>query len=303
MVLPFVTARLDKADLKGALGREPSALCAFFADGADRTLPSAWLDLDAWASGADLLLFDRSVHAAEDLARAAGTSLLLRLNPRAARRESSLVVEQVMLRYQRLFPRVNGGSREPHFQRLLARFVALFPVEKPLVRADFDHAIDVWQWVLRISPEASAALQVAALFHDVERLRSEAEQRIEHQAPDYKAFKREHAEQGAQVLLAELRKLRLPKEVSLRAYDLVRRHEEPSDDLELCCLNDADALSFFTLNSEGYLAYFGAEQTAKKVAYTLARMGEAARGRLARVRLPPRVGAMIGEATKLSHHA
>lgn len=63
--------------------------------------------------------------------------------------------------------------------RLLRRHRSLHPADKPLVRADYRHALDVWQWVLRLDPEAGGAVQIAALFHDVERIFTEAESRSE----------------------------------------------------------------------------------------------------------------------------
>src|SRR5205814_582070 len=83
------------------------------------------------------------------------------------------------------------------FDKVLARHCELHDMNKPLVAADFDHARDTWRWVLRLAPHASLAVQVAALFHDVERLASESEARIEHRAADYEAFKKAHAAAGA----------------------------------------------------------------------------------------------------------
>jgi hypothetical protein len=78
---------------------------------------------------------------------------------------------------------------------------------------------------------------------------------------------------------------------------LLRRHEaRGNDDVELDLLNDADALSFFSLNAQGYLHYFGPEQTERKVRYTLARMGDRARHVLRRLRLPRRIAASCGLA-------
>ena len=60
-------------------------------------------------------------------------------------------------------------------------------------------------------------------------------------------------------------------------------------------LNDADALSFFSLNSSGYADYFGPEQTRKKVAYTWNRMGAHAREKLRGVRLRDDVRTLLKE--------
>jgi hypothetical protein len=170
---------------------------------------------------------------------------------------------------------------------------ALFDLRKPLVRADYDHAVDTWRWLLWLSPRASAPLQLAALFHDVERLESEADERVEQHASDYLAFKARHAARGAQIAARTLFELGFDAEAVERAVTLIYAHEQPAKDAELLLLNDADALSFFSLNSWGYLRYYGAAQTERKVSYTLGRMSSRALGFLASTRQPPFVAALL----------
>ncbi|HVI03622.1 MAG TPA: DUF4202 family protein, partial [Enhygromyxa sp.] len=166
----------------------------------------------------------------------------------------------------------------------------------PLVRADYDHALDTWQWLLRLTPDASLALQLAALLHDVERLRSEPERRVEQHAGDYQQFKDQHAARGAELAAALLREARLSDVVVRETSRLIAAHERRSDDRELALLNDADALSFCSLNSAGFADYYGPEHTQKKIAYSWNRLSARARGHLAHVRLRPDVRAMIGRA-------
>lgn len=99
----------------------------------------------------------------------------------------------VLTRCQRWMDRRNEASRGPLFDRVLARHREAHDLARPLVRADYNHALDTWQWLLRLAPDAGLAVQLAALLHDVERLISEAEARIEHQAGDYQTFKDGHA--------------------------------------------------------------------------------------------------------------
>ncbi len=259
----------------------------------DGALTPIEIDALAWlAPEARLLAFDRRIHAAEDGAHA---GFLLRLHgPEPA---LSVARRQVELRYQRLFTQRNRASDSAIFDAILARHAALHDRSKPLVRADHDHALDVWQWLLRLAPDASEALQIAALFHDIERLRSEAERRVEQHAGDYLAFKLQHAADGAEMTRAALSDLGLASELLARAAALVAVHEQPGADRDLALLNEADALSFFALNSPGFLAYFGPEHTVKKVRYTLARMrSEAAHAVLAEVRLEPEIAGMIAGA-------
>jgi hypothetical protein len=60
-------------------------------------------------------------------------------------------------------------------------------------------------------------------------------------------------------------------------------------------INDADALSFFSLNASGFLDYYGVEHTRKKIDYTLRRLRPDARARLRGVHLRRDVRALLVE--------
>lgn len=203
----------------------------------------------------------------------------------------------VLNRCQRVVDRRNRHSQGQLFDRILRRHRALHDLTKPLVRADYNHSLDVCQWALRLAPDASAALQIAALFHDIERIASEPDARVEHLAGDYQSFKDAHAQKGAAMTLDVLSAAGVPEAVAARVAELVAVHERQSDDEEVALLNDADALSFFSLNSSGYADYFGAEQTAKKVAYTWSRMRDGARAKLQSVHLREDVDAMLRDVS------
>ena len=204
---------------------------------------------------------------------------------------------EVLTRCQRWADRRNVASRGPLFDRVLAAHREAHDLAKPLVRADYDHALDTWQWLLRLAPEAGLAVQLAALFHDVERLISEADARVEHWAADYQVFKDAHAARGAELAEALLDEAGIDAATRRRTGRLIALHEQPpTDDRDaeaISLLNDADALSFFSLNSVGYLDYFGPEQTRKKVAYTLRRLRPEARSYLAGMRLPDVVEVLV----------
>lgn len=205
------------------------------------------------------------------------------------------VGQEVLTRYQRLIDRRNRASSNLLFERVLSVHRELHDLHKPLVRADYEHALDTWCWMLRLDASASLAAQVAALFHDVERLVSEADARIEHQAPSYQDFKDAHAQRGAALARAALASTGIDETEKDRVDYLIRGHERPQRDAEVALLNDADALSFFSLNSAGFLDYFGPEHTRRKVAYTWRRLRPEARGRLGQIRYRPEILAMVME--------
>lgn len=193
---------------------------------------------------------------------------------------------EITIRAQRLAGHRNECSNTSWFTRVLVEHRRLHDLTKPLVRADFDHALDTWQWTLRLDPHAPAAVQLAALMHDIERLTSEADVRIEHLFPDYQAFKDAHAAAGARFARRVFERAGVPAGIAAEAAALIAFHERTDGPARVRAINDADALSFFSLNAPGYLAYFGHEQTAKKVAYTYQRMTETARGWLGKLRMP-----------------
>jgi predicted metal-dependent HD superfamily phosphohydrolase len=205
---------------------------------------------------------------------------------------------EVLTRCQRWTDRRNDASRGDLFDRVLSRYRRRHDLAKPLVRADYNHALDTWQWALRLDPQVDLAVQLAALLHDVERLATEADRRIEHHAADYQAFKDGHAARGAELAEALLEAAGVDGGTRRRTARLIAAHEHAAapgdpDAGAIALLNDADALSFFSLNSVGYLDYFGPEATRRKVAYTLRRLRPVARRNLGGVRLRPAVSAAL----------
>lgn len=241
------------------------------------------VDAEAWREATSFRPFDEAMEAS----RSDG------LVVRGA--EAGAIACEVLTRFQRFVARRNDASRAPVFEPVLAAHRAMHDQTKPLVKADLDHALDAWHWLLRLSPEASAAVQFAALFHDIERLDSEADRRVEQHAPDYQAFKDAHAKRGGDVAYDVLVACGVDRLTALRTRAIVASHERRGIDPEVDLLNDADALSFFSLNSAGYADYFGPAQTKKKVAYTFGRLGPSARARLSGVRLRSDVRAHLVE--------
>jgi hypothetical protein len=245
------------------------------------------VEVAAWRDPSfDLWSFDRAMD------RAAETKeLTIELVGAAA--ELPGVSLEVLIRCQRLVSRRNEASASAGFDAVLACHRALHDLSLPLVQADFDHALDTWQWVVRLEPRASLSVQIAALFHDVERLVSESQRRIEQHALDYQQFKNDHAVRGAELATALLHETGVPARAGQDAARLIAMHEQRSQDREAALLADADALSFFSLNSAGFADYYGPEHTRMKIAYSLNRMGAGARRYLGLVRLRDDVRTML----------
>jgi hypothetical protein len=257
----------------------------------ERPVPGeAVVRLDDWRSGGfDFWKFDRMVDSA-----AAAERFRLSVSG-SSENELVKACAEIAIRAQRANPIRNQESRRAEFAVSFEAHHRLHDLTRPLVRADYDHSVDAWQWLLHLDPSAELAPQLAVLFHDVERLWSESEQRREHRAADYDAFKRRHAAEGAAFVDRLLETLRLDISLRQKVASLISCHETGASDPLISLLRDADALSFFSLNCSGYLRYYGESQTRKKVDYTLERMSARAMEQLALIRLPPLVAALVAE--------
>lgn len=151
---------------------------------------------------------------------------------------------------------------------------------------DYPHALNVRQWVRRLKPEASFALQLAALAHDLERALPKRKVRREAFA-DYDAFKQAHAENSACIAGELLNKHGVEKELARRVCRLIRHHEFgiPGDE-ETEILKDADSLSFFEVNLPHYFRREGEAEAFRRMVWGYRRLSPAARKRLHHLRYP-----------------
>lgn len=245
------------------------------------------LDADAWAETDGFAEFD---HAVVRDARSDGLVLL------GIGSDLGKTTREVLTRYQRFAPRRNDASSTgSHFDAALKAHAALHDMTRPLVVADYDHALDTWQWVVRLDPRATLSAQLAALFHDIERIESESDCSVEHFSAEYRAFKRIHARRGAELAARVLCATGLDDETCARVAEIISSRERTRDP-EVALIDDADALSFFSLGSDGYTDYFGAEQARRKVGYKLSHLSQRAHACLDRVRVRSDVAAWMKRA-------
>ncbi|MBW2368275.1 MAG: DUF4202 family protein, partial [Deltaproteobacteria bacterium] len=118
------------------------------------------------------------------------------------------------------------------------------------------------EWLLRLEPDASEALQLAALAHDIDR----AIERIKVRRADfdnYDAFKAAHARNSAKILRPILVACDVEPNIVDEACRLVQAHEaggDPGSDL----LKDADSISYFDVNLPLYFQREGRDETKRR---------------------------------------
>lgn len=213
------------------------------------------LDAAAWRSDSfDFRAFDRHV----DTLVARGAPLAIRASPD----EVDTLRTEITLRTQRLAAHAAPNWLVP----VLTEHRQLHDPTKSDELADLDHAHDTWQWSLRLDLTASPAVQLAALLHHIEHL------------------------DLARELLA---RAGVSAALVGEACALIAMHQRPDASLQLQAINDADALSFFSLECAAYLADFGPEQTARKVVHAFARMSPWACAWLPSLRMPRLVRAYV----------
>jgi hypothetical protein len=193
---------------------------------------------------------------------------------------------EVLNRCQRLIGRRNAHSQGPMFDRILRRHREMHDLSSQRVRIEYDHALDTWQWTLRLNPSAWAGVQIAALFHDVGRVMSGTDR------GEYRDF---HARAGAEIAWRLLATSGVDAQLCDHVVWLIAGRERIAADPDIALLNDADALSFFSLSSRRYADSFGPEQARKAIAENWNRMRPAAREKLASVRMRDDIRQMLDQ--------
>ena len=141
------------------------------------------------------------------------------------------------------------------------------------VPEDPEHSRNTLQWLLELDPEVDAALQIAALGHDIDRAVEERKV-LRADFAEYDAFKAAHARNGAQILRELLEACGIEDAAFLReVHRLVCCHEvggDPRSDL----LVDADSLSYFDVNLPLYFARHGWEETQRRCVWGYRRLSK-----------------------------
>ena len=165
-----------------------------------------------------------------------------------------------------------GNKKFKKLEKEIEEIISKSPIE-----TDLAHARSAKKWILELKPDADKALQIAALAHDIERGTITIEQsKTRENFSRYDEIKRIHGKLSADMIGDLLKKHEFDKLFIERVRHLVELHEFGGDE-DTNTLRDADSLSFFEENFEGYLPKFGEEKLRKKIKFMFDRMSERAK--------------------------
>jgi hypothetical protein len=145
-------------------------------------------------------------------------------------------------------------------------------------KKDRTHSLLTREWVLKLDKNASVALQIAALAHDIDRTIEERRVKTDEakNPEEYEKLKEQHAKVSADIICEELEKVGVNKKTIERVRYLVEHHEVGGDE-EANILRDADSLTFFSFDIFPYFEDRGYQKTKYKIIFTYSRMSDKAK--------------------------
>lgn len=176
-------------------------------------------------------------------------------------------------------------------EKEIEKIIANSPCEEDPV-----HSKSVRNWVLKLKPDASEALQIAALAHDIDRGINGKEKIKNIDKFRWEQVKGIHGKRSAKIICDILKKYKYDKKIIDRVKYLVERHEVGGDeDAEV--LKDADGISFFDYNVYFHFRDLGKEKTIEKIRYTFKRSSKKARQIIMNLKFKdPRIEQLFKEA-------
>jgi hypothetical protein len=257
---------------------------------------SPLVDAEAWRNSTSFRAFDDLVE------RLRGDELVLRGDANVAR-----TVCQILTRYQRFLDRRNDASAHPTFDVVVRAHRAIHEERRAFGNTDLSRALDTWQWILRLEPDANLVVQLVALFRPVERIEDGVKSRsltlsrlgarhlfdeqVSQGAFEYERSGHVTGERTFNILRAA----GFDEATARRVREMVSQEDRVATG-PASVLGDAEGLSFLSLGSSTYLDCYGKEQTRRRIGVVLRRLSRIAREKLELVRFRPDVLEVLREA-------
>lgn len=147
-------------------------------------------------------------------------------------------------------------------------------------KTEYDHSQSVWQWVLKLKPEADIALQIAALGHDIDRS-LEDYRKMKAKFATYDEYKKEHALLSAKITCDILKKYDFDETTIDKVKHLIENHEVGGEgDVEI--LMEADSITFFS-NLPHYRQTHTREETINKIKFMYDRLNDKAKSMVSQI--------------------
>lgn len=199
------------------------------------------------------------------------------------------------------FSKFSSISKVRRMQKILEKVYHWYPEKITAVSAGLEptHAQNTLEWVLKINPRASVALQIAALAHDIDRIIHEWQGYDGYGRDDldhYQNYKASHAQRSADFVAQEMsRTPDYPKSLIERVKFLIAHHDDQeADDIETKILQAADALSFFSVLLPQAHAKLG-KDVRLKIKFSLNKIPKKLRCHLEENKIPKEVRKVLEE--------
>ncbi len=161
-------------------------------------------------------------------------------------------------------------------EREIKRLLKQAPLPEEMV-----HSENTLHWLLRLCPQADAALRIAAQGHDIDRAAGRDRVRRE-DFQDYDLFKQAHARNSAKLLRDIMAQCGASQPLIQEVHRLVCLHETGGDERS-DLLKDADSLSYFEVNLPHYFEREGYDETLRRSVWGYRRLSTKARDELGTV--------------------
>jgi hypothetical protein len=141
-------------------------------------------------------------------------------------------------------------------------------------KTEYGHSQSVWQWVLKLKPDADIALQIAALGHDIDRS-FEDYRKMKARFKTYDEYKKAHALQSAKIICDILKKHDFDIITIDKVRHLIENHEVGGEG-DVAVLTEADSMTFFN-NLPHYREAHSEKETIDKIKFMYNRLSNKAK--------------------------